>query len=75
MKFEIKYYLNESSSGITEDVVKFSINFTEKIITYSHIINEDECMANDVDAKYHTIIIPFTTNVIFTMSNRPRYEH
>lgn len=70
-----KYYLNESYSAITEDVVKFSINFTEKIITYSHIINEDECMANDVDAKYHTIIIPFTTNVIFTMSNRPRYNN
>ena len=70
-----KYYLNESSSGITEDVVRFSINFTDKIITYSHIINEDECMANDVDAKYHTIIIPFSTNVIFTMSNRPRYNN
>ena len=68
-------YSNASSSGIAEDITRLCINFTEKIITYSHIINEDECMENDVDAKYHTIIIPFSTNVIFTMSNRPRYDN
>ncbi|MBR5433095.1 MAG: hypothetical protein IK117_01505 [Bacteroidales bacterium] len=68
-------YSNASSSGIAEDITRLCINFTEKIITYSHIINEDECMENDVDAKYHTIIIPFSTNVIFTMSNRPRYNN
>lgn len=70
------YYLNASSSGIAEDVTRFSINFIDKNITYSHLINEDEIIENDdVVAKYHTIIIPFTTNVIFTMSNRPRYDN
>lgn len=42
---------------------------------YSHIINMDENMENGEAAKYHTVIIPFSTNVIFTMSNRPRYDN
>ena len=68
-------YSNASSSGIAEDITRLCINFIEKNIMYSHIINMDENMENGEAAKYHTVIIPFSTNVIFTMSNRPRYDN
>lgn len=69
------YYNDESASYITESLSNLRIDFKEKIITYSHIINLDEYMENDeIETKYHTFVIPFSTNVFFSVSNLPRYK-